>query len=89
MKRCIFATPLLVFCALLTFGFAAPADTIPLLPPRPPQNYHLAPHIHLNRSEQLTLTNLVIFIRFADDEEFTESLESINQMFNDKKLPFD
>ena len=83
MKRCIFATPLLVFCALLTFGFAAPADTIPLLPPRPPQNYHLAPHIHLNRSEQLTLTNLVIFIRFADDEEFTETIEPIDQMFND------
>lgn len=83
MKRCIFATPLLVFCALLTFGFAAPADTIPLLPPRPPQNYHLAPHIHLERNEQMILTNLVIFIRFADDEEFTETLEPIDLMFND------
>ena len=31
----------------------------------------------------MMLTNLVIFIRFADQEEFTESLESINQMFND------
>ena len=84
MKRSIFATALLVFCTLLTFGFAAPTDTIPpLMPPIPPLNHHLAPSIHLNRNEQLTLTNLVIFIRFADDEEFTESIESINQMFND------
>ena len=84
MKRNIFTTLLLTFCALLTFGFSAPSDTIPpLMPPRPPLNPRQAPHIHLNRDEQMTLTNLVIFIRFADDEEFTESLEPINQMFND------
>ena len=84
MKRNIFATLLLIFCAFLTFGFAAPTDTIPLLmPPRPPQNTHLAPHIHLNRSEQMTLTNLVIFIRFADEDEFTDPIAPINQMFND------
>ncbi|MBR4911741.1 MAG: T9SS type A sorting domain-containing protein [Bacteroidales bacterium] len=74
----------LLFNAIVLLGFAAPADTIPpMMPPRPPQNYQLAPHIHLNRSEQMTLTNLVIFIRFADDEEFTETLEPIDQMFND------
>ena len=84
MKRNFFSTLLLTFCTLLTFGFNAPSDTIPrLLPPRPPQNFHLAPHVHLGRSGQMMLTNLVIFIRFADQEEFTESLESINQMFND------
>ena len=70
--------------AAVLISFAAPTDTIPpIMPPRPPQNAHLAPHIHLNRNEQLTLTNLVIFIRFADDEEFTESLAPIDQMFND------
>ena len=74
----------LLFNAIALLGFAAPADTTPrLLPPRPPQNFHLAPHIHLERNEQMMLTNLVIFIRFADQEEFTESLEPINQMFND------
>jgi M6 family metalloprotease-like protein len=74
----------LLLNAIVLFGFAAPADTIPpLMPPRPPQNYHLAPHIRLERNEQLMLTNLVIFIRFADDEEFTESFEPIGQMFND------
>ena len=31
----------------------------------------------------MTLTNLVIFIRFADEEEFTESIETIDLMFND------
>ena len=31
----------------------------------------------------MTLTNLVIFIRFADDPEFTQSLDPIDQMFND------
>ena len=74
----------LLFNAIVLLGFAAPADTIPpLLPSRPPLNYQLAPHIHLNRSEQMTLTNLVIFIRFADDPEFTETLGPIDQMFND------
>ena len=74
----------LLFNAIALLGFAAPADTIPpLLPSRPPLNYQLAPHIHLNRSEQMTLTNLVIFIRFADDPEFTETLGPIDQMFND------
>jgi len=70
--------------AIVLFGFSVPTDTIsPLMPPRPPQNYKSAPHIRLTRNEQLRLTNLVIFIRFADDEEFTESVEPINQMFND------
>lgn len=70
--------------SIVLFGFAAPTDTLPtLLPPRPPQNYQLAPHIRLMRNEQIMLTNLAIFIRFADDLEFTESLEPINQMFND------
>ena len=74
----------LLLNAIVLFGFAAPTDTIPrLMPPRPPQNFHLAPHIHLNRNEQMMLTNLAIFIRFADDEEFTESFGTINQMFND------
>jgi M6 family metalloprotease-like protein len=70
--------------AAVIIGFAAPTDTIPpMMPPRPPQNAHLAPHIHLNRNEQMTLTNLAIFIRFADDSEFVESLAPIDQMFND------
>ena len=74
----------LLLNVIVLIGFSAPADTVPpLMPPRPPQNFHLAPHIHLERSEQMTLTNLVIFIRFADQEEFTESLEPINLMFND------
>ena len=74
----------LLFNAIVLFGFAAPTDTIPpLMPPRPPQNYHLAPHIRLERNEQMMLTNLAIFIRFADEEEFTESFEPIGQMFND------
>lgn len=74
----------LLFNAIVLFGFAAPADSIPpLLPPRPPQNPELAPHIRLDRSEQMMLTNLVIFIRFVDEEEFTETLQPINQMFND------
>ena len=74
----------LLLNAIVLFGFAAPTDTVPtLMPPRPPQNFHLAPHIHLNRNEQMMLTNLAIFIRFADDEEFTESFGTINQMFND------
>ena len=84
MKRNIFTTLPLIFFTLLAFGFNAPGDTISLLmPPRPPQNYKSAPHIRLSRNEQMTLTNLVIFIRFADDPEFTESLEPIDQMFND------
>ena len=74
----------LLLNTIVLFGFAAPADSIPpLLPPRPPQNPELAPHIRLDRSEQMMLTNLVIFIRFADEEEFTETLQPINQMFND------
>ena len=74
----------IIICLTALFGYAAPTDTVPqLLPPRPPQNYQFAPHIHLTRNEQMTLTNLVIFIRFADDSEFTESLEPIDQMFND------
>jgi M6 family metalloprotease-like protein len=75
-------TLLLVSIALI--GFSAPTDTVPRLrPPRPPQNTHLAPHVRLNRSEPMTLTNLVIFIRFADEEEFHESFEAIDLMFND------
>ena len=84
MKRNIFTTLPLIFFTLLAFGFNAPGDTIsPLRPPRPPQNYQYAHPIRLNRSEQTVLTNLVIFIRFADDSEFTESLEPIDLMFND------
>ena len=74
----------LLLNTIVLIGFSAPTDTIPpLRPPRPPQNYKLAPHVHLNRNEHLTLTNLVIFIRFADDSEFVETLEPIDQMFND------
>jgi len=74
----------LLFSAIVLFGLATPTDSVPpLLPPRPPQNTHLSPHIRLNRSEQMTLTNLVIFIRFADEEEFSDSLQTIDQMFND------
>lgn len=70
--------------ALVLLGFAAPTDTVPLLlPPKPPKNHELAPHFQFNRNEHLTLTNLVIFVRFADDEEFTETLAPIDQMFND------
>ena len=80
MKRLL----VLLFNAIALLGFAAAADTIPpLRPPRPPQNTHLAPHVHLGRSEQMTLTNLVVFIRFADEEEFSETLAPIAQMFND------
>lgn len=74
----------LLLNAIVLFGFSTPTDTIsPLMPPRPPQNYGQAPHIRLTRDGQMMLTNLAIFIRFADDLEFTESLEPINQMFND------
>ena len=74
----------LLLNAIVLIGLSAPTDTIPLLmPPRPPQNYKLAPNVHLNRNEHMTLTNLVIFIRFADDSEFVETLEPIDQMFND------
>lgn len=80
MRKLLF----LLLNMIVMLGFSAPTDTVPqLLPPRPPQNYQFAPHIHLTRSEQMTLTNLVIFIRFADDSEFTESLVPIDQMFND------
>jgi hypothetical protein len=80
MKRLL----VLLFNAIALLGFAAAADTIPpLRPPRPPQNAHLAPHVHLGRSEQMMLTNLVVFIRFADEEEFSETLAPIDQMFND------
>lgn len=74
----------LLLNTIILLGFSAPTDSIqPILPPRPPLNYKSAPHIKLTRNEQITLTNLVIFIRFADDPEFTQSLEPINQMFND------
>ena len=74
----------LLLNAIVLICFSAPTDTIPpMMPPRLPINHELLPHIHLNRSEHLELTNLVIFIRFADDEEFTETLEHIDQMFND------
>ena len=69
---------------IVLLGFAGPTDTIPtLMPPRPPQNYKYAPHIRMTRDEQMMLTNLAIFIRFADDSEFTDSLGPIDQMFND------
>ena len=74
----------LLLNSIVLLGFSAPTDTVPtLLPPRAPLNYQMAPHIRLTRNEQMTLTNLAIFVRFADDEEFTESLEPIDQMFND------
>jgi M6 family metalloprotease-like protein len=70
--------------AIVLFGFSAPTDTIsPLMPPRPPQNYKQAPHIRVTRDGEMMLTNLAVFIRFADDSEFVESLEPIDQMFND------
>ena len=80
MKRLLF----LFFNVIVLLGFAAPTDTIPpMMPPLPPRYYEFAPQIHLSRNEHLELTNLVIFIRFADDSEFTETLEPIDQMFND------
>lgn len=80
MRKLLF----LLLNMIVMLGFSAPTDTVPtMMPPRPPQNCQFAPHIHLTRSEQMTLTNLVIFIRFADDPEFTESLAPIDQMFND------
>ena len=75
---------ILLLNVLVLSGFSSPADTIvPLRPPRPPKNWELSPHVRLNRGRQLTLTNLVIFIRFADEEEFSESFETVNMMFND------
>ena len=74
----------LLLNAIVLFGFSTPTDTIPpFLPPGPPKNPELAPPIRLERNAQTTLTNLVIFIRFADDSEFVETLEPIDQMFND------
>ena len=74
----------LLFVTIALIGVAAPTDTIPpLMPPRPPKNYHLSPHIRLERNEQMMLSNLVIFVRFADEEEFPESFETIGPMFND------
>jgi hypothetical protein len=73
-----------LFNVLVLSGFSSPADTIvPLRPPRPPRNCELSPHVRLNRGRQLTITNLLIFIRFADEEEFSESFETVNLMFND------
>lgn len=75
---------ILLFNAIILAGFSAPTDTIPQgMMPLPPKNAQFAPSIRVARSGHTDLTNLVIFVRFADDEEFIESLEPINQMFND------
>lgn len=77
-----------MFNVLVLSGFSSPADTIvPHRPPRPPKNCELSPHVRLNRGRQLTLTNLLIFIRFADEEEFSELFETVNLMFNDTTVP--
>ena len=74
----------LLFNIFVLFSLSAQTDNVPtLLPPTPPTNPELAHRIPLPRNQELTLTNLVVFIRFADDEEFTESLEPIDLMFND------
>lgn len=52
-------------------------------PPLPPKNQHLAKNIRMQRGSDMLLTNLIVFIRFADDEEFTTPLEQIDLMFND------
>lgn len=39
---------------------------------------------NLRNGDTLTLTNLVIFIRFADDEEITHPIADIDSMFNGK-----
>ena len=69
---------------LFLSGLSFPFDTNNCLrPPMPPKNLSIIPNIRDIRGETLELTNLVVFIRFADDEEFTTDISYIDQMFND------
>ncbi|MDY6325877.1 MAG: T9SS type A sorting domain-containing protein [Bacteroidales bacterium] len=77
----------LLFVALFYSGFSEPVDSNFLRRmPMPPKNLSKVPVVRARSGENMMLTNLVVFIRFADDEEFTTSLDYVDQMFNDSSF---
>lgn len=74
----------IVLAMIIACANATAADTLSShKPPRPPRTKSNAPRFERQRDEHTLLTNLVVFIRFADDEEITKSFDEVNQMFND------
>ena len=63
------------------FGLQKQALTDPERRPAPEDIFH-KPAIIVNAPHSGTLNNIVIFIRFSDESEFTDSISSYNSLFN-------
>ena len=74
----------LLLSTLCGLAFSITPDSSAFRRPLPPRTHKPLPKVHLQQRDQLTLTNLVVFIRFADDEEITQTFDNINNMFNDQ-----
>lgn len=81
MKRIL----LLIFiCSIVSCCMASTPDSSRMRMPLPPRTHKPLPKVRLdNHRSNFELTNLVVFIRFADDPEIDKNFQEINQMFND------
>jgi len=74
---------LLLLSLLFSTVLAGTPDVPPFFGrPLPPRSHMPAPKVNLQQRDQINLTNLVIFVCFADDEEITRPLSDINNMFS-------
>lgn len=81
MKKLFILT---IICTFISFCTASTPDSSRLRLPLPPRSHKPLPKVRLdNHRSNFELTNLVVFIRFADDPEIDKSFAEINQMFND------
>lgn len=79
-KRAVFSA---LFIAITVSLFAITPDNPTTNGPLPPRLRKPLPKVTLRNQDEMNLTNLVVFIRFADDEEISQPFDAINQMFND------
>lgn len=81
MKKLFFLT---LICTFISFCLASTPDSSRMRLPLPPRTHKPLPKVKLDsHRSNFELTNLVVFIRFADDPEIDKSFEDINRIFND------
>lgn len=74
---------LAVVTLILNCCLASIPDSVRMRLPLPPKSKMPLPKVNLQNRDQINLTNLVVFIRFADDPEIDKTFSEIDQMFSD------
>lgn len=81
MKKLLLLT---IFSFAISLCFATTPDSTRMRLPLPPRTHKPLPKVRMdNQRSNFELTNLVVFIRFADDPEIDKTFTEIDQIFND------